>query len=106
MERRKEIGILRAIGASKKNISQVFNAETFIIGLFSGLLGVGISLLLTIPINNVIHQLTDNPEINAYLPIPAAVLLILLSILLTLVGGLFPAKAAAKKDPVKALRTE
>lgn len=106
MERRKEIGILRAIGASKKNISQVFNAETFIIGLFSGLLGVGISLLLTIPINKVIHQLTDNPEINAYLPIPAAVLLILLSILLTLVGGLFPAKAAAKKDPVKALRTE
>ncbi|MDO5649559.1 MAG: ABC transporter ATP-binding protein/permease [Gallicola sp.] len=106
MERRKEIGILRAIGASKKNISQVFNAETFIIGLVSGLLGVGISLLLTIPINKLIHQLTDNPEIKAYLPVPAGVLLIVLSIVLTLIGGLFPAKAAAKKDPVKALRTE
>lgn len=106
MERRKEIGILRAIGASKKNISQVFNAETVIIGLVSGLLGIGISLLLTIPINKLIHQLTDNPEINAYLPVPAAVLLIVLSVVLTLIGGLFPAKAAAKKDPVKALRTE
>lgn len=106
MERTKEIGILRAIGASKKNISQVFNAETFIIGLFSGGLGIGISLLLMIPINKAIHLFTENPDINAYLPIPAAIALVILSVILTLIGGLFPAKAAAKKDPVKALRTE
>ena len=106
MERTKEIGVLRAIGASKRNISQVFNAETFIIGLCSGLSGVGITLLLNIPINEIIHSLTDNPEINAQLPTANAAVLVVLSMLLTLIGGLIPAKQAAKKDPVIALRTE
>ena len=106
MERTKEIGILRAIGASKRNISQVFNAETFIIGFCSGLIGVGVTLIAIIPINYIIHSLTDNPSINAYLPTTAAIILVLLSMLLTLIGGLIPAKHAAKKDPVIALRTE
>lgn len=106
LERTKEIGILRAIGASKRNIAQVFNAETFIIGLFSGALGIGISLLLMIPGNELIHRLTDSPEVNAYLPPMAAAVLILLSVLLTLLGGLIPSKIAAKKDPVAALRTD
>ena len=106
MERTKEIGVLRAIGASKRNISQVFNAETFIIGLCSGLLGVGITLMLNIPINQIIHRLTDNPNINAQLPPVSAVILVLLSMGLTLLGGLIPAKKAAKKDPVIALRSE
>ena len=106
MERTKEIGVLRAIGASKRNISQVFNAETFIIGLCSGLLGVGITLLLNYPINMIIHHLTDNPNINAQLPAVSGVVLVLLSLLLTIIGGLIPSKQAAKKDPVIALRTE
>jgi ABC-type antimicrobial peptide transport system permease subunit len=106
MERTKEIGVLRAIGASKRNISQVFNAETFIIGLCSGLIGVGITLLLNIPINEIIHALTDNPEIKAQLPAANAAILVVLSMLLTLIGGLIPAKQAAKKDPVIALRSE
>lgn len=106
VERTKEIGILRALGASKQNISQVFNAETFIIGLFSGILGVGITILLTYPINKIIHNLTDNPMINAVLPFGSAIVLILLSIVLTLIGGFIPSRGAAKKDPVIALRTE
>ena len=106
MERTKEIGILRALGASRRNISQVFNAETFIIGLCAGALGVGISALLTLPINAVIHRLIDNDMVNARLPLPGAIILIVLSVLLTLLGGLIPAKKAAKKDPVTALRTE
>lgn len=106
LERTKEIGILRAIGASKRNISQVFNAETFIIGLCSGLLGIGITLLLLIPGNAVIHSLIGSSDVNAQLPIGNAVLLILLSIILTCIGGLLPSKKAAKKDPVTALRTE
>ena len=106
MERTKEIGVLRAIGASKRNISQVFNAETFIIGLCSGLIGVGITLLLNIPINKIIHALTENSDINAQLPATSAVVLVILSMVLTLIGGLIPAKKAAKKDPVIALRTE
>ncbi|WP_370831723.1 ATP-binding cassette domain-containing protein [Clostridium sp.] len=106
MERTKEIGILRAIGASKHNISQVFNAETFIIGLCSGLLGVGISLLLLIPINAVIHSVLDSNTVNASLPIPAAIILIILSMILTIIGGFVPSKKAAKKDPVTALRSE
>lgn len=106
VERTKEIGILRALGASKQNISQVFNAETFIVGLFSGILGVGISILLTYPINKIIHNLTGNPMVNAYLPLGSAIVLVILSIILTLVGGLIPSKKAAKKDPVTALRTE
>ena len=106
MERTKEIGVLRAIGASKRNISQVFNAETFIIGLCSGLLGVGITILLNIPINYIIYRLTDNPDIHAQLPMYNAAILVLLSMGLTLLGGLIPSRHAAKKDPVIALRSE
>lgn len=106
MERTKEIGILRAIGASKHNISQVFNAETFIIGFCSGILGIGISLLLLIPINSVIHSLLGVDNVNASLPIPSAIILIILSMLLTIIGGLIPSRKAAKKDPVTALRTD
>ena len=106
LERTKEIGILRAIGASKRNISQVFNAETFIVGLCSGLIGIGITLLLLIPGNAIIHSLTGATDINAVLPIGSAVLLIVLSVILTLIGGFIPSKKAAKKDPVAALRAE
>ena len=106
MERTKEIGVLRAIGASKRNISQVFNAETFIIGLCSGAMGVGITLLLILPINALIHSLTNNPDISAQLPVTGAIILVVLSVLLTLIGGLIPSKQAAKKDPVIALRSE
>ena len=106
LERTKEIGILRAIGASKHNISQVFNAETFIIGLCSGLIGVGITLLTLIPANAIIHAVTGSASVNAALPVTSAVLLIVLSVILTLIGGLIPSKKAAKKDPVTALRTE
>ena len=106
LERTKEIGILRAIGASKHNISQVFNAETFIIGLCSGLIGVGITLLALIPTNAIIHAVTETTSVNASLPVTSAAVLIALSIILTLIGGLIPAKKAAKKDPVTALRTE
>ena len=106
LERTKEIGILRAIGASKRNISQVFNAETFIVGLCAGLIGVGLTLVLHVPINAIIHTLTDIDDVNAVLPVQNAVILILLSVLLTLIGGLIPSRLAAKKDPVIALRTE
>ena len=106
LERRKEIGILRAIGASKKNISQVFNAETFIIGLCAGVLGILISLLLLIPGNALIHFLAGTNDVNAVLPAVPAVILIMLSVVLTLLGGLIPSKKAAKSDPVTALRTE
>ena len=106
MERTKEIGVLRAIGASKRNISQVFNAETFIIGLCSGLIGIGVTLLALIPGNALIHHLTNNPDIVAQLPVANAIVLILLSMVLTLIGGFIPARQAAKKDPVIALRSE
>lgn len=106
LERRKEIGILRAIGASKRNISGVFNAETFIIGLLAGLFGVGIARLLLIPANYIIHALSTADSLNAVLPLRAALLLVALSIVLTLIGGLIPSKKAAKSDPVTALRTE
>ena len=106
LERTKEIGILRAIGASKANISQVFNAETLIIGLCSGVIGVIVSMILTIPINNIIHTLADNDAVNAYLPIGAAGILIIISVVITVIGGLLPAYKAAKKDPVIALRSE
>ena len=106
LERTKEIGVLRAIGASKKNISSIFNAETFIVGLFSGLLGVGVTALLVIPINKIIHTLTGNMDINAVLPIQSALILTALSVILTLISGLIPSKQAAKKDPVLALRSE
>ena len=106
LERKKEIGILRAIGASKRNVSQVFNAETFIIGFCAGLMGIVITLLLLIPGNQIIHSIAGRTDINAVLPAGAAVVLIALSILLTLLGGLIPSKKAAKSDPVTALRTE
>ena len=106
MERTKEIGILRALGASKKNISQLFNAETFIIGIFSGVLGIGITLLLLIPINNVIQTVSKIEDLSAVLPLESAGVLILISIIITVIGGLIPSRSAAKKDPVEALRTE
>ena len=106
LERTKEIGILRAIGASKHNISQVFNAETFIIGLCSGLMGIGITLLLLIPGNAIIHNLTGSVNVNAVLPLGGAIILVVLSVVLTLIGGLIPARGAANCDPVAALRTE
>ncbi len=106
LERTKEIGILRAIGASKKNISQVFNAETFIIGLFAGLLGIGISCLLLIPGNAIIHTILETTDVSASIPFLSGAILVVLSVVLTLIGGLIPAKKAAKKDPVTALRSE
>lgn len=105
-ERTKEIGILRAIGASKKNVSSLFNAETVIIGFTSGLLGVGITYLLCIPINMILHALTGISNLSAQLPILTAVILIAISVLLTLFAGIIPSRSAAKKDPVVALRTE
>ncbi|MBQ2272077.1 MAG: FtsX-like permease family protein, partial [Clostridia bacterium] len=105
-ERTKEIGILRAIGASKRNVSGMFNAETMIIGFASGLLGVIITYLLCIPINFVINTLTGIPSLDAYLPLPTAVILVVISVLLTLISGIIPSRSAAKKDPVVALRTE
>lgn len=106
MERTKEIGILRALGASKRNISQVFNAETFIIGCCAGLLGILVSLAALLPINNIIQKLSGIPDLTAILPLNYSALLILLSVVITMIGGLLPAKNAAKKDPVVALRTE
>lgn len=106
MERRKEIGILRAIGASKRNISEVFNAETFLVGLLAGLIGIGLTLLMLIPANAIIQSLTGEPNLRAVLPADSAALLVLLSIALTLIGGLIPAKSAARSDPVAALRSE
>ena len=106
LERTKEIGVLRAIGASKKNISSIFNAETFIIGLFSGLLGIGVTLALIPIINYVIHSVTGNTAINAALPVVGGIVLVILSVILTLIGGLIPSKQAATKDPVTALRSE
>ncbi len=105
LERTKEIGILRAIGASKKDISRVFNAETLIVGLISGLLGIGITVLLTFPINALIYNLT-NVTITTVVPFSAGFILVCISVLLTIIGGLIPSKLASKKDPVIALRTE
>ena len=105
-ERTKEIGILRAIGASKRNVSSMFNAETMIIGFTSGALGVLITYLLCIPINMILHHLTGINSLSAYLPIPTAVILVLISMGLTLFSGIIPSKSAARKDPVVALRTE
>ena len=105
-ERTKEIGILRSIGASKRNISSIFNAETFIVGLLSGLFGIGISYLFIPIINAVIHHYTGNIPLSAVLYINNALLLVILSIILTLIGGLIPSRSASKKDPVEALRSE
>ena len=106
LERQKEIGILRAIGASKHNISSVFNAETCITGLLAGVIGVVLTEILLIPGNYLIHVITEETAVNAYLPLSGAILLIILSVVLTMIGGFLPAKKAAKSDPVKALRTE
>ena len=105
-ERTKEIGILRAIGASKRNVSSMFNAETVIIGFTSGMLGVIVTYLLCIPINIILHRLTDLENLSARLPIHVAALLVLISMFLTLIAGVIPSRSAAKKDPVVALRTE
>ena len=105
LERTKEIGILRAIGASKKDISRVFNAETFIVGLISGLIGIGITILLTIPINSIIYKMTG-VVVHAMVPPVAGVILVIISMILTIIAGLIPAKMASKRDPVEALRTE
>ena len=106
LERKKEIGILRAMGASKWNITEVFNAETFIIGLMAGVFGVGLTLLLNIPINHVIQKLAEQRSVHAFLPPGAGVILILLCILLTFIGGFIPSRTAARQDPVEALRSE
>ena len=105
-ERTKEIGILRAIGASKRDVSSMFNAETIIIGFTSGLLGIVVTYLLCIPINLLVHHLTGIQNLSAVLPVPAAIILIAISVLLTLIAGFIPSKSAAKKDPVVALRSE
>lgn len=105
-ERTKEIGILRAIGASKKDVSSMFNAETMIIGFAAGFIGVMVTVLLCIPINIIIHAVTDINTLNARLPFAAGIILILISVGLTLISGLIPSRSAAKKDPVVALRTE
>lgn len=106
LERRKEIGILRAIGASKGNVGAVFNAETFIIGLLAGVIGIVLTLIAVFPTNYIIHTVSGNTDVNAALPIGAAFILIALSVVLTLLGGLIPANKASKSDPVTALRTE
>ncbi|NMM94020.1 ABC transporter ATP-binding protein/permease [Bifidobacterium oedipodis] len=106
LERTKEIGILRAMGASKRNVSNVFNAETGIIGLLSGVLGVGITIGLNFPINAVLHHFMETNEVNAFLPWGSAAVLVILSVILTLIGGLIPSRGAAKQDPATALRTE
>lgn len=106
LERTKEIGILRSIGASKSDIRKVFMSETFIIGLLSGLIGVGVTMLLNIPITNIIRNLTGVDYISATLPAEAGAILVLISVLLTLIAGIIPSSMAAKKDPVEALREE
>lgn len=106
LERTKEIGILRALGASKGNVSQVFIAETVIIGFLSGLIGVLVTWLLTFPINGIISALAQTDSVKAFLPVTAAIILVVISMVITTIGGFIPAKKAAKKDPVTALRTE
>ena len=94
------------MGASKRDVSRVFNAETLLVGLTAGLLGIGVSVLLTIPINALLHHLTDLDNLNAQLPVAGGVILVVISMLLTYVAGLIPSRVAAKKDPVEALRSE
>jgi putative ABC transport system permease protein len=105
LERTKEIGVLRALGARKKDISRVFNAETFIIGSLSGFLGIFIAWLLTFPTNKILYRVTDLENVAVLDPVHA-ILLVIISVLLTMLGGFIPAKNAAKKDPVEALRSE
>ena len=106
MERTKEIGILRAMGASKRNISSIFSAETFIIGLLSGILGIGFTYAVIPLINRIIHTVTDNYDVNAVLPTQGAISLVIIAVVLTIIAGFIPSKKAAKQDPVVALRTE
>ncbi|MBR1823914.1 MAG: ABC transporter ATP-binding protein/permease [Ruminococcus sp.] len=106
LERTREIGILRAIGASKHDVSTVFNAETLLVGLCAGLIGIGVSVLLTFPINYIIHSLTSLDTMYARVPVTGAVALVIISMVLTLIAGLIPSRVASKKDPVEALRTE
>ena len=106
LERKKEIGILRAMGASKHNVSQVFNAETIIIGSLAGIIGIGITLILIVPINQIIASIANGVNVRASLPPVAGIILIVLSIILTLIGGIIPSRKAAKEDPVLALRSE
>ena len=106
LERTKEIGILRAIGASKKDISRVFNAETLIVGFVAGVFGIGLTLLLCWPVNLIIRGLSGIENIGAQLPVVGAVVLVIISMLLTFIAGLIPSGVAAKKDPVEALRSE
>jgi len=106
LERTKEIGILRAVGASKRDVSRVFNAETLIVGLGAGLIGIGVTLLLLLPINAILLHFTGIAGLKAALPVQGAVILVVISALLTIIAGLIPSKVAAKKDPVVALRTE
>ena len=106
LERKKEIGILRAMGASKTNVAQIFNAETIIIGLLAGVIGVVITVLLNFPINQIIYTLSNGANVKATLPLTAGIILITLSVLLTLIGGIIPSRKAAKEDPVLALRSE
>ena len=105
LERTKEIGILRAIGASKKDVSRVFNAETLIVGSVAGIIGIAMTMLLNIPINIIVGNLTDVKTISILPPV-GAVVLIIISIVLTLIAGLIPSRIASKKDPVEALRSE
>ncbi len=106
IERTKEIGVLRALGASKANISQVFNAETLIIGLCSGIIGIVSTLLINIPVNSIIQSLLGDVSVNVSLPVSASIILLVISVAITVIGGLLPAKKAAQKDPVIALRSE
>ena len=106
LERKKEIGILRAMGASKTNVAQIFNAETIIIGLLAGVIGVVITVLLNFPINQIIYTLSNGANVKAALPLTAGIILITLSVILTLIGGIIPSRKAAKEDPVLALRSE
>ena len=105
LERTKEIGILRSIGASKRDISRVFNAETLLEGLVAGLLGIGVTIILNIPINIIIKHITNISNVSI-LPVDGAILLVIISVVLTVVAGLIPSKMASKKDPVEALRME
>ena len=106
LERKKEIGILRAMGASKTNVAQIFNAETIIIGLLAGVIGVMITVLLNFPINQIIYTLSNGANVKATLHLQQGIILITLSVLLTLIGGIIPSRKAAKEDPVLALRSE